>query len=405
MKKSKWLAALTLVVALVASACGGDDDEGGGGTTGAGGDGGESCETTWVIGTMGALSGDAAVIGGPIHQGVEYAINEINEGGDLPCELALESEDSQGNPEQAPQLAQSLVENEELVAVVGPYFSGETLASGEFFNEAGIAFVTPSATNETIDDQGWDTFFRAVANDAVQGPTAAEFIQGQFSPQSVAVIHDNQDYSKGLAETVQSELGDAAEGPFIITPGETDFSSVVSEVKNADPDVVYYGGYAPEAGPLLKQLRDAGVDAPFVSDDGAKDPAFGELAGGAADTGAFVTCPCADPLKLEGASDFVDGIKQEYNRNPGTFAADAYDSVYLIAEALKEVDPADDVETVRQSIVEFLDGVEGHEGITKTYTFADNGEVEVDPLEDIWIYEWKNDDFISLGPASDVVNQ
>ncbi|MGH2820735.1 MAG: branched-chain amino acid ABC transporter substrate-binding protein [Actinomycetota bacterium] len=398
MKRSRWLssAAVASALLLLTAACAGGDDGGGGG-----GDQAQDC--TWVIGTMGALSGDFAAIGVPIFQGIEFAVNEANDRGDLACELELQEEDSQGDQTQAPPLARSLVENEDLVAVVGPYFSGETLAVGEIFDSAGVAFLCPSCTNETIDDQGWETFFRAVANDGVQAPAAADYIDQVLQPETVAVVHDNQDYSKGIADTVTQELGDTAEGPFIIDPAETDYSAVVSQVANTEPDVVYYGGYVPQAGPLVKQLQEANVDATFFSDDGTKDPAFGDLAGKQAAEGALVTCPCVDPLKTPAASAFVDGIKQEYGRNPGTFAADAYDASNLIFEALKEASAEDDPSDIREDVQAYLDDIDGYEGIARTYTFADNGEVEVDPLEDIWVYEWRNsaEDFVSLGPVAD----
>jgi branched-chain amino acid transport system substrate-binding protein len=397
MKRSKWLAlaAMLLAVAMIGAACGGDDDDDGGS---AGGD----TDCTWAIGTMGALSGDLAAIGQPIFNGIEYAVNELNEAGELPCELEVIDEDSQGNPEQAPALAQSLVENENLIAVVGPYFSGETLATGEIFNEAGVAFVCPSCTNATIDDQGWDTFFRAVGDDATQGAQAANYIQNGLGAASVAVVHDNQDYSKGLADIVAEELGDAAAGPFIINPEETDYSAVVAEVQDADPDVVFYGGYVPQAGPLAQQLQDAGVDALFLSDDGTKDNAFGELAGSAAE-GAQVTCPCADPGQAEGGADFVSGMEEEYGEPPGTFAAEAYDATYLVAEAIKDLSGDDDVTDVRAAIVEFLDSVEGFEGIVKPYTFGDTGNVDVGP-EGVFVYEWSDAEgnFVILGSVDEL---
>jgi branched-chain amino acid transport system substrate-binding protein len=396
MKKSRGLvlAALLSVVALVGAACGGDGGDGNGTAA--------PDDCTWVIGSMGALSGDAAAIGQPIRDGIQYAVDQVNEQGDLACQLELRAEDSQGDPEQAPQLATSLVEDEELVAVVGPYFSGETLASGDIFNDAGVAFLCPSCTNETIDDQGWDTFFRAVADDAIQGDQAAVYIQEALQPTTVAIVHDNQDYSKGLADRVQEGLGDLAEGPFIITPGESDFSQAVTQVKNSGADVVFYGGYVPEAGPLARQLQEAGVDAQFLSDDGAKDNAFGELAGPAAE-GAQVTCPCADPAEVEGGEEFVSGMEEEFGEPPGTFAAEGYDSVNLVAEALKEFDADASVEDIRAGIVEYLDGVEGYAGVVKEYTFGDNGTVEVGP-EGIYVYEWSSADenFVVLGAVDEL---
>lgn len=397
-RRKLWLTAALTVLGLVAAACGGDD--GGGGSDA----GGEEKDCTWTIGTMGALSGDYATLGKPISEGVEYAITQANESGELACNLEYTSEDSQGSPDQAPALAQNLVGDETLVACMCPYFSGETLATGEIFGEAGV-LISGTGTNDTIDEQGFPTWFRAVASDGVQGPTAAEYILGAYSPSVVAVVHDNQDYSKGLAESVLENLGDVGAGPFIINPEESDYSAVIAQIQDAGPDVVYYGGYTPQAGPLLKQLQEAGINVPFVSDDGAKDPGFGELAGEGAE-GAVVTCPCADPNKIDGAADFVEGMRAEYGENaPGTFAADMYDVTNLVIEALKELNGDEPIEDVRAHIVEFFQNTDGTQGVAKQYAWSDTGEFEADPLRDIWIYEWSNEagDFVSLGPAADLI--
>ncbi len=399
-RKALWrLLALVAALALITAACGGDDDEG----DDAGGSD-EPKDCTWTIGTMGALSGDYATLGVPISEGVEFAVTQANEEGSLACTLEYTSEDSQGSPDQAPALAQNLVGDETLVACMCPYFSGETLATGEIFMEAGV-LISGTGTNDTIDEQGFETWYRAVASDGVQGPVAAEYIQAVYSPSVVAVAHDNQDYSKGLAESVQEVLGDTAVGPFVINPEETDYSAVVAQIKDAAPDVVYYGGYTPQAGPLMKQLQEAGVDVPFVSGDGTKDPSFGELVGEGAE-GAIVTCPCADPLKIDGATEFVDAMSAEYGENaPGTFATDLYDVTNIVIEALSGLSGDEPIEDVRAAVVEHFANADGIQGIAKAYSWSDVGEFEADPLADIWIYEWSNDagNFVSLGPASDFV--
>lgn len=395
MKSSRFLALMAILsaVALVAAACGGDDDDDGGTAQ-------QDC--TWVLGTIGALSGDFASIGQPIRNGIEFGVDTINDQGDLACELELQEEDSQGNPDQAPALAQKLVENQDLVAVVGPYFSGETLATGDIYDQAGIAFLCPSCTNETIDDQGWGTFFRAVGDDAIQGEQAANYIAAQ-DPSTVAIVHDNQDYSKGLADNVAAGLGDVATKPFVINPEETDYSAVVSQVRDADPDIVFYGGYVPQFGPLAKQLRDAGVEADLISDDGSKDDEFGKLAGNAA-SGAQVTCPCADPAEVEGGQEFVDGMQEAYGEPPGTFAAEGYDSVFLIAEALKDFDGDSSIDEIRSGIVDFLTEVDGFEGVVKNYTFGETGNVDVGPAG-IFVYEWDDAEgqFVVLGSVDELI--
>ena len=401
MKRSKWfgLVAILGAFALLGAACGDDADTGGGGGT----DTADRGECTWVIGTMGALSGDYASVGQPIADGVQYAIDQANAAERTMCTLEFTSEDSQGDPNQAPPLARNLVDNEQLVACICPYFSGETLATGKIFGQGGV-LISGTGTNETIDEQGFTTWFRAVAPDNIQGEVAAEYIKS-LGVSKVAVMHDNQDYSKGLADAVQKGLGDLAVGPFIINPEETDYSAVVAEVADAAPDFVFYGGYTPQAGPLAKQLKEAGVDATFMTDDGAKDPTFGELAGPAAD-GALASCPCVDPLKIDAASAFVSGMQEEYGENaPGTFAADEFDVTELVIQALEAYEgDAEDVEAVREHVVNHFHETEDYQGIAKTYSWNDDGEFEGGP-GDIWIYEWdsKEGNFVSLGPASELI--
>lgn len=400
MKRPRWLltAALLSSLALVAAACGSSSDNGSSSA------GGSSQSCTWTIGTMGALSGDYATIGIPIEQGIQYAVDQQNAAGDLPCNLELKKEDSQGSPDKAPALARSLAQESNLVAVVGPYFSGETLAAGPVFDQGNVPFITPSATDPSLADQGWTNFFRAVGNDADQGPTAATFIQQKLKPSKVFVIDDNSQYGKTLAGIVAGKLGSTVTGTAHIDPAETDYSAVVSQVNNAAPDVVYYGGYAPNAGPLALQLKQGGVNATFVSDDGTKDATYGGLAKEAA-SNTYVTCPCADATKLPAAKSFVSGVKSQYNRLPGTFAADGFDSVNLVAGIIKDQDSSASIESIRSAIVQGLHGLKAEPGITKSYTFAANGEVEIDPLKDIWIYKWDDSakDFVSEGPAGEVI--
>lgn len=360
---------------------------------------------TWVIGTMGALSGDYASVGQPIADGVEYAIEQANAAERSRCTLELVTEDSQGDQNQATPLARSLIENEQLVACICPYFSGETLATGKIFSQGGV-LISGTGTNETIDEQGFDTWFRAVAPDNIQGEVAAQYIES-LGVKKVAVIHDNQDYSKGLAEAVLAGLGDIAEGGFIINPDETDYSAVVADVASYGPDFIFYGGYTPQAGPLAKQLHEGGVEVPFMTDDGAKEPTFGDLAGEAAE-GALASCPCVDPLKIDAAAAFVEGMRAEYGENsPGTFAADEFDVTNLVIEALEayEGDP-EDTDAVRKHVVDHFDRTEGYEGIAKTYSWNDDGEFEGGP-SDIWIYEWDAEagNFVSLGSASEILGK
>ena len=170
---------------------------------------------------------------------------------------------------------------------------------------------------------------------------------------------------------------------------------------------MFYGGYTAQAGPLAKQLDEGGFEGTFMTDDGAKDPAFGGLAGGGAE-GALASCPCVDPLKVETATQFVEGMRDEYGRNsPGTFAADVYDVTNLVFDALETYEgDVEDIEAVRAHVIEAFQNAEGYEGVAKQYAWDDTGEFEGGP-EDIWIYEWseKEENFVSLGPAGELLEQ
>ena len=402
MLKSRWLyfGAAVTALALIGASCGDGDPP----TTTAPGDNREQC--TWTVATMGALSGDYATVGQPIADGVEYAVDQANEDRALRCELAFASEDSQGDSNQAPALAEKIIGDDTVVFCACPYFSGETLAAGQIFSDAGLA-ISGTGTNETIDEQGFTTWFRAVAPDNIQAEVAAQYIDEAIGAESVAVIHDNQDYSKGLAEGVAKNLNAEVVGgkAFIINPEEPDYSSVATQVAEAAPDVVYYGGYTAQAGPLAKQLDQAGFRGTFMTDDGAKDPSFGGLAGDAAE-GALASCPCVDPLKVDTATEFVEEMRADHGRNsPGTFAADVYDVTNLVFDALESYEgDVDDIEAVRQHVVEAFQNAEGYEGVAKRYSWDDTGEFEGGP-EDVWIYEWSNEaqNFVSLGPAGELL--
>ena len=199
-----------------------------------------------------------------------------------------------------------------------PYFSGETLATGKIFGQAGVADLRYRYERDDrragLRRPGSVRLPRTTSRVEV----AAEYIRTALGVSKVAVIHDNQDYSKGLADGVQKSLRRHRQGGFIINPEETDYSAVVAEVADSTRTSIFYGGYTPQAGPLAKQLQEAGVDATFMTDDGSKDPTFGDLAGPAAD-GALASCPCVDPLKIDTAAELrrghAGGVRRERSGN------------------------------------------------------------------------------------------
>jgi branched-chain amino acid transport system substrate-binding protein len=396
MKKSKWLslAAMLLALTMLAAACGGDDE-----TTDAGDDGDGGGDCTWVLGTIGALSGDAASIGQPIFKGIEYGVEAVNEAGELPCTLELESQDSQGSPDQAPPLAQTLAQNQDLIAVVGPYFSGETDVSGPTFEEAGIPFFSPSATNPDLSSNGWQGFFRLVGTDAQQGEEAARYITEVAGLKTVVVMHDNSEYGKPLADAVASSLGDAGVANIPLNPEETDHSAAISKAASQNPDAVFFGGYQPEFSELIKQGVDSGLDVQYLSGDGSKAP---ELAADATAAGAIVFCPCDDPAVSTNAdaNAFAEDFEGAVGEPAGTYAVEGYDGVQMIAHAIMELgfDSGTDVAEIREGLRTYYHENE-YEGLSKTFTFDETGEIGI---VSIFAYQVEGDGFAQLGLVSEL---
>ena len=240
----------------------------------------------------GALTGADAALGVNIKNGVQMALDKHN-AANPGCQIDLKTFDTEGDPQKATAIAPQIVDDATIIGLVGPAFSGETKATGGVFNQAGLVAATASATNVTLSEQGWKTFFRGLANDGVQGPSVANYMKTTLGDKKVCVVDDSTDYGTGLAQAVRNTLGPVSDASCSISvkKGDKDFSAAVTQVKGASPDSVFYSGYYAEAAPFVQQLRDAGFTGRFVSADGTKDPEFVKQAGESSKD-AVLSCPC-----------------------------------------------------------------------------------------------------------------
>jgi branched-chain amino acid transport system substrate-binding protein len=271
--------------------------------------------------------------------------------------------DSQGDPATATPLATQIVNSQKIVGVVGPAFSGETEATGPTFAEAGLATVSPSATNPDLSKNGWDTFHRVLGNDDTQAPAAAKYIKDTLSAKNVFVIDDASEYGKGLATGLKKSLGDLVKGTDTVQQKQTDFGASVTKVKAADADVLYFAGYYAEAGLLAKQLKAGGWTGQFMSGDGSLDKGFVSAAGASAANGAILTCPCA-PAEDSFASEYKALTKED----PGTYSTEAYDAMNVLLQGIKAGNGT------REAMLAWVNNYDAP-GITKQIKFDQTGEV------------------------------
>jgi branched-chain amino acid transport system substrate-binding protein len=352
--KSARVFAAVAATGLVLSACGSDGSDGsdGGSASSDGGSGASSELCGKNLAFLGALTGDAGALGQNMVGGIKLALDEFN-AKDADCQIGLKTFDSQGSPDTAPGLATQIVNDDTIFGLIGPGFSGESLATGKTFFEAGLPSISPSATNVTITQQGWTTWHRVIGNDDAQGQADAKYLTDNGAAK-VYVVDDGQDYSKGLAGTVKDALGDAMVDSDQISVGQTDMSAVVTKVKASGADAVFYGGYYTEAGLLAKALRQGGFTGTFMSGDGSEDPNFVKVAGAQAAEGAVLSAPAGPPPADFGAS--------------GLYATQSYDAANIFLAALE------DGATDGQSINDFIGSYTG-DGVSGPIAFDENGDI------------------------------
>jgi branched-chain amino acid transport system substrate-binding protein len=335
------------------------------------GDGKATCPPV-SIAMAGALNGPDAALGINIKNGVQLAIdkhNAANQG----CQVQLKPFDTEGDPQKATAVAPQIVDDQYTIGLVGPAFSGETKATGTVFDQAGLVAATASATNPTLSENGWKTFFRGLANDAVQGPSVANYMKNGLGYKKVCVVDDSTDYGLGLATAVRDTLGPVAESSCNISvkKGDKDFSAAVTQIKGASPDAVFYSGYYSEAAPFVQQLKDGGFQGTFVSADGTKDPQFVSQAGEASKD-AILSCPCGPAT---GA--FADEYKKKFNTDAGTYSAEGYDLGTILVKGI------DSGAITRPALLDFVKNYNG-QGVARKYQWTPAGELTTNL---IWIFK------------------
>jgi len=336
------------------------------------GDGKAKCSAVSVA-YIGTINGASAALGQAIRNGAKLAVDQHNKA-NAGCQVKFKQFDSEGSPDKAPGVVTQAINEKDIIGVVGLPFSGESKAVGSAFNDAGLVTITPSATNPGLSKNGWKTFFRALGNDASQGPAAGKFINTTLHASKVCVIEDDSDYGKGLAAAVEKELGSKVTCKDDVKTKQTDFSATVSKIQAASPDAVFYSGYYPEAGPFVQQLKQAGFSGKVVAPDGTKDPLFVKGAGQAAAEGVYLTCPC---VPADASAQFATDYKSAFGTDPQTYSAEAYDAATILLSG---------IDKGKVSRANLLDWVKNYDadGITKHYKFDSTGELAGNVA--IWSY-------------------
>ncbi|SHK28497.1 branched-chain amino acid transport system substrate-binding protein [Roseomonas rosea] len=340
------------------------------------------------IAMAGPLTGANATFGAQMREGATQLVTDLNAaGGVLGQQLVLETGDDACDPRQAVSVANQLA-GRQVRVVLGHYCSGSSIPASKVYTEEGVLQISPASTNPAYTDSGaWNTF-RTCGRDDQQGAVAGKYIAETYRGRRVAVLHDNSAYGKGLADETKKAMNAAGLTEQIYaayTPGERDYNAVISRLKAANVDVIYVGGYHTEAGLIVRQAKEQGMNVTLIGGDALMTNEFWQISG-AAGEGTLMTFS-SDPRKRPTAAEVVARFRAR-NIDPEGFALYTYAAGQIWAEAAKKantVDPRRVAETMKSS--------GPWQTVLGPISFDRKGDVTV---PDYVFYIWKNGSYAEM---------
>ena len=350
------------------------------------------------IGHVAPTSGGIAHLGKDNENGARMAIDELNAKGTTiggkKVKFEMLAEDDAGDPKQGAAVAQKLVDSK-VNGVVGHLNSGTSIPASKIYSDAGIPQISPSATNPKFTRQGFKTAFRVVADDVHLGGTLGRYAVKELKGKSIAVIDDRTAYGQGVAEefakAVKASGGAIAETQFT-TDKATYFSAILTAIKAKKPDVVFFGGMDAVAGPMIRQMKQLGINAKFMGGDGICSSGLPGLAAGAMADGQVV---CAEAGGVEGTQkagmdDFYKKYKTKFGIDVQVYAPYVYDAVNVMAAAMVKAGSADP-----KVYLPVLAKTDGYKGVTGNISFDEKGDVKNGALT-LYTYKGEKRDQIAV---------
>jgi branched-chain amino acid transport system substrate-binding protein len=331
------------------------------------------------IGHVAPMSGGQAHYGRDNANGAIMAVEDLNAKGltigGKKAKFELLAEDDGADPKQGTAAAQKLVDAK-VNGVIGHLNSGTTIPASKIYNDAGIPQISPSATNPKYTQQGFKTAFRVVANDGQLGGTLGRYAVQTLKAKNIAVIDDRTAYGQGVADEfvkgVKSKGGATIVAQQYTNDKATDFNAILTSIKAKNPDVIFFGGMDNVAGPMLRQMKQLGINAKLMGGDGICTGELAKLAGEGMADGQVI---CAEAGGVEGAKqkgmdDFNARYKKKFNLDVQIYAPYVYDAVMTMATAMQKANSAEPAKYLPE-----LAKIK-YEGVTGTIAFDAKGDIK-----------------------------
>jgi branched-chain amino acid transport system substrate-binding protein len=331
------------------------------------------------IGHVGPTSASIAHLGKDNELGARMAIDDLNAKGvtigGKKAKFELLAEDDGGDPKQGTAAAQKLMDSK-VNGVIGHLNSGTSIPASKVYSDAGVPQISPSATNPKFTRNGYKTAFRVVADDVHLGGTLGKYAVKELKGKSIAVIDDRTAYGQGVADEFEKGVkgaGGKVVGREFTNDKATDFTAILTSLKAKKPDVVFFGGMDAVAGPMLRQMKQLGIEAKFMGGDGICSGELPKLAAGTMGDGQVV---CAEAGGVEGESkksmdDFKAKFKAKYKVDVQIYAPYVYDAVNVMAAAMVKAGSAEPAK-----YLPVLAKTEGYKGVTGTIAFDNKGDIK-----------------------------
>ncbi len=344
------------------------------------------------IGHSGPLSGGQAFAGKDNENGVRLAIEELNAKpitvGGKKIKFELMSEDDQGDPKSGVTVAQKLIDSG-VQFVVGPYNSGVAIPASRVYNDAGVVVATVGS-NPKITQQGYKNLYRINASDTQLGSKMALYAAKELKLKNVAVIDDRTAYGQGVAEEFKKQAkasGMNLLGHEFTNDKASDFTAILTNLKSKKVEAIFLGGYAPQGGPMARQMKQLGINAKLLGGDTICAAEMGRLGGDA--VGENVLCAQGGAILDKAASGpaFKAAYKKRFNQVPDVYAASFYDGMMMFADAMKKtnsVDPAKVGAAISKG---------SYKGVAGTYAFDAHGNMTSSPVT---IFTFRNGQPVAL---------
>jgi len=358
------------------------------------------------LGVGGPMTGGVAAFGAQLRQGVEQAVSDINaKGGILGQQIQLFVGDDRADPREGVSVANKFVADG-VKFVVGHFNSGVTMPASDVYQENGILEITPAATNPKVTERGMWNIFRVCGRDDQQGGLAGALIAQRFKGKRVAIVHDKTTYGQGLADETRRAMAKGGlkdvmyEG---VSKDDRDFTALISKIRQARADLVFWGGLHDAGGLIVRQMRAQGIKAPLMGGDGITDDEFAAIAGPGAEGTLMTFSP--DPRTNPANKTIIELFRSQRMFEPQAYTLYSYASVQIIkqaAEKANSLDPKKVAEVMRSGMV--FDTVLGNLKFDSKGDISNDGYVVNGVKKDRYVlYVWRKgpDGRISYFEAND----